>query len=71
MQMSEELVNQPRHTAVPVDDTSAVVARFFARPEADKFALRIGQYNIGYLPFGGQVVSSVPHTANRSRGMRQ
>jgi isopenicillin N synthase-like dioxygenase len=37
-------------------DTFAVAARFFARPEADKLALKIGKYNIGYLPFGGQVV---------------
>ena len=33
-----------------VEDTFAVAAQFFARPEADKLALKIGQYNIGYLP---------------------
>jgi isopenicillin N synthase-like dioxygenase len=39
-----------------VEDTFAVAARFFARPETEKLALKIGKYNIGYLPFGGQVV---------------
>src|SRR5262245_8012822 len=43
-----------------VDDTFAVAQQFFARPEADKLALKIGQYNIGYLPFGGQVVRHSP-----------
>src|SRR5262245_26485744 len=37
-----------------VDDTFAVAQRFFARPEPDKLALKVGKYNIGYLPFGGQ-----------------
>ncbi|MDO9707500.1 isopenicillin N synthase family dioxygenase [Paracraurococcus lichenis] len=31
-------------------------ARFFALPEEDKLALRIGEYNIGYLPTGAQVI---------------
>ena len=31
-----------------VDDTFAVAQRFFARPEADKRALKVGRYNIGY-----------------------
>ena len=34
------------------EDTFAVAAQFFARPEPDKLALKIGKYNIGYLPFG-------------------
>ncbi len=45
-------------------DTFAVAAKFFARPEADKLALKIGQYNIGYLPFGGQVVRHSPVNNN-------
>ena len=47
-----------------VDDTFAVAAQFFARPEADKLALKIGAYNIGYLPFGGQVVRHSPVNKN-------
>jgi isopenicillin N synthase-like dioxygenase len=47
-----------------IDDTFAVAARFFARPEADKLALKIGQYNIGYLPFCGQVVRHSPVNKN-------
>ena len=47
-----------------VDDTFAVAAQFFARPEADKLALKIGKYNIGYLPFGGQVVRHSPVNRN-------
>src|SRR5881409_3186676 len=43
----------PQHL---VEDTFAVAEKFFARPEGDKLALKIGKYNIGYLPFGGQVV---------------
>src|SRR5262245_59125928 len=43
-----------------VDDTFAVAERFFARPDGDKLALKIGKYNIGYLPFGGQVVRHSP-----------
>ena len=35
-----------------VDDTFAVAQQFFRRPEADKLALKVGKYNIGYLPFG-------------------
>ena len=45
-------------------DTFAVAAQFFARQEADKLALRIGRYNIGYLPFGGQVVRHSPVNNN-------
>ena len=37
---------------------------FFARPEGDKLALKIGKYNIGYLPFGGQVVRHSPVNKN-------
>jgi isopenicillin N synthase-like dioxygenase len=47
-----------------IDDTFAAAARFFARPEADKLALKIGKYNIGYLPFGGQVVRHSPVNNN-------
>ncbi len=47
----------PQHL---VDDTFAVSEKFFARPEGDKLALKIGTYNIGYLPFGGQVVRHSP-----------
>src|SRR5437667_11898029 len=47
-----------------VDDTFAVAEKFFARPEANKLALKIGKYNIGYLPFGGQVVRHSPVNKN-------
>ena len=47
-----------------VDDTFAAAAQFFARSDADKLALKIGQYNIGYLPFGGQVVRHSPVSKN-------
>jgi isopenicillin N synthase-like dioxygenase len=47
-----------------VDDTFAAAAQFFARSDADKLALKIGQYNIGYLPFGGQVVRHSPVNKN-------
>ncbi len=51
----------PQHLA---EDTFAVAARFFAQPETDKLALEIGKYNIGYLPFGGQVVRHSPVNRN-------
>ena len=35
------------------EETFAAAAQFFARPEPDKLALKIGKYNIGYLTFGG------------------
>jgi isopenicillin N synthase-like dioxygenase len=47
-----------------VEDIFAVAAQFFARPEAEKLALKIGTYNIGYLPFGGQVVRHSPVNRN-------
>jgi isopenicillin N synthase-like dioxygenase len=47
-----------------VDTTFAVTEKFFARPEGDKLALKVGQYNIGYLPFGGQVVRHSPVNKN-------
>ena len=47
-----------------VDDTFAVAEQFFARPEPDKLALKVGKYNIGYLPFGGQVVRHSPVNKN-------
>jgi len=46
------------------EDTFAVAAQFFERPEADKLALKVGKYNIGYLPFGGQVVRHSPVNKN-------
>src|SRR5438067_8733918 len=48
-----------------VDATFAAAAQFFARPEAEKLALKVGKYNIGYLPFGGQVVRHSPVTRRR------
>jgi isopenicillin N synthase-like dioxygenase len=39
-----------------VENVFTVAAQFFAGPKPNKLALKIGQYNIGYLPFGGQVV---------------
>jgi isopenicillin N synthase-like dioxygenase len=47
-----------------VEDTFAVATEFFARPDADKLALKVGKYNIGYLPFGGQVVRHSPVNRN-------
>jgi isopenicillin N synthase-like dioxygenase len=47
-----------------VEDTFAAAAQFFAQPEPDKLALKIGKYNIGYLPFGGQVVRHSPVNKN-------
>ncbi|MBV9824752.1 MAG: isopenicillin N synthase family oxygenase [Alphaproteobacteria bacterium] len=41
-----------------------VAAKFFARPEDDKLALKVGDLNIGYLPFGGQVVRHSPVNKN-------
>jgi len=46
------------------EETFAGAAQFFARPEPDKLALKIGKYNIGYLPFGGQVVRHSPVNRN-------
>ena len=51
----------PQHL---VDDTFAVTQQFFARPEGEKLALKVGKYNIGYLPFGGQVVRHSPVNKN-------
>ena len=39
-------------------------ARFFARDEAEKLRYKVRQYNIGYLPFGGQVVRHSPVNHN-------
>jgi len=47
-----------------VENTFAAAAQFFARPEPDKLALKIGRYNIGYLPFGAQVVRHSPVNNN-------
>src|SRR4030095_15840255 len=48
----------------PGADTFALAQQFFARPEQDKLALKVGKYNIGYLPFGGQVVRHSPVNRN-------
>src|SRR5215210_5538675 len=50
-----------------VDDTFAVAQQFFARSEPEKLALKVGKYNIGYLPFGGQVVRHSPVNKNSRR----
>jgi isopenicillin N synthase-like dioxygenase len=47
-----------------VRETFAAAEQFFALPEIDKLALKIGKYNIGYLPFGGQVVRHSPVNRN-------
>jgi isopenicillin N synthase-like dioxygenase len=47
-----------------VEDTFAVAQQFFARSEPEKLALKVGKYNIGYLPFGGQVVRHSPVNKN-------
>ncbi|MEJ0015001.1 MAG: 2-oxoglutarate and iron-dependent oxygenase domain-containing protein [Acetobacteraceae bacterium] len=39
-----------------IDRAFAAAAAFFALDEANKFALKIGTENIGYLPYGGQTV---------------
>jgi isopenicillin N synthase-like dioxygenase len=54
----------PQHL---VDDTFAVAERFFTRSEPDKLALKVGKYNIGYLPFGGQVGRHSPVNKTPSR----
>jgi isopenicillin N synthase-like dioxygenase len=54
------------HGAAPhlAEDAFTVAARFFAQPEPAKIALKIGKYNIGYLPFGGQIVRHSPVNKN-------
>ena len=47
-----------------VEDAFAIASQFFSRPEAEKLALKVGKYNIGYLPFGGQVVRHSPVNRN-------
>jgi isopenicillin N synthase-like dioxygenase len=47
-----------------VANVFAEAARFFALDEARKLALKVGQYNIGYLPFGGQTVRHSPVNRN-------
>jgi isopenicillin N synthase-like dioxygenase len=47
-----------------VANAFAQTGRFFARDEATKLALKIGRYNIGYLPFGGQTVRHSPVNNN-------
>ena len=46
------------------DRVFAVAAEFFARPEAEKLPYKIGELNIGYLPFGGQTVRHSPVNKN-------
>src|SRR4051812_31050037 len=38
--------------------------KFFARPEEEKLPYKIGDLNIGYLPFGGQTVRHSPVNKN-------
>src|SRR3954451_8227097 len=47
-----------------VENTFTQAVRFFALPSASTIALKIGQYNIGYLPFGGQTVRHSPVNRN-------
>src|SRR5205085_3345853 len=47
-----------------VENTFAQAARFFALAIEQKLALKIGQYNIGYLQFGGQTVRHSPVNRN-------
>ncbi|HEU0216162.1 MAG TPA: 2OG-Fe(II) oxygenase family protein [Stellaceae bacterium] len=42
----------------------AQAARFFARGEDEKLPYKVGRYNIGYLPFGAQVVRHSPVNQN-------
>lgn len=42
----------------------AAAEAFFARPEEEKLACKIGDLNIGYLPFGGQTVRHSPVNNN-------
>src|SRR5437762_13989773 len=46
------------------DRLFSAAPQFFARPEADKLALKVGELNIGYLPFGGQTVRHSPVNKN-------
>ena len=46
------------------DRVFAQAAAFFAQPEPEKLALKIGELNIGYLPFGGQTVRHSPVNRN-------
>lgn len=47
-----------------VENAFAQAARFFALDTEKKLALKVGQYNIGYLPFGGQTVRHSPVNKN-------
>src|SRR6202158_4945261 len=57
------VANHGAPQALP-DRVFAVAAQFSARPEAAKLALKIGDLNIGYLPFGGQTVRHSPVNKN-------
>ncbi len=39
-----------------IDETFAAAAAFFDLPEARKMPLKVGDLNIGYLPYGAQIV---------------
>ena len=39
-----------------IDDCFDAAARFFALPDEEKMALKIGDLNIGFLPTGAQVI---------------
>jgi isopenicillin N synthase-like dioxygenase len=46
-----------------IDNTFAAAAAFFDRPLERKIALKVGDLNIGYLPYGAQIVrTSKVHT---------
>src|SRR5258708_3811067 len=47
-----------------IETAFAEAARFFALDDARKLALKVGRYNIGYLPFGGQTVRHSPVNRN-------
>ena len=42
----------------------AQAARFFAQSDEEKLPYKVGRYNIGYLPFGAQVVRHSPVNNN-------
>ncbi len=46
------------------DAVFAAARAFFARPESEKLRYKIGELNIGYLPFGGQTVRHSPVNRN-------
>ena len=47
-----------------IDDTFAAAAAFFDLPTERKLALKVGDLNIGYLPYGAQIVRTSKVHAN-------